>query len=146
MPTSLKDCLAALRNRRKKYRPRATDLSGRFRKQTLREWLVLGGFSGRELNKKRLLDPAQVSAGASGAAVALPGEAELHCSNCRLFHQHPPVSTRLCQHIYIKWKLEQIAKIALLYCRDAVSMCLRVPNCWAGGNIIVIFIVTVLFK
>lgn len=107
---------------------RATDLSGRFRKQTRREWLVLGRFSGRELNKKRLLDPAQVSAGASGAAVALPGEAEFHCSNCRLFHQHSPVSIRLCQHIYIKRELEQIPKIALLCCRDAVPACLRFPT------------------
>lgn len=81
---------------------------------------MLGGFSGREPNKNRLLDPAQVSAGASGAAVARPGEAELRCSNCRLFHQHSPVSTGLCQHIYIKQKLEQIPTIALPGCRDAV--------------------------
>ena len=119
----MKDCLAALRNQK------ATNLSGRFSKQTLREWLVLGAFSGREPNKKKLLDPAQVSAGASAAAVALPGEAELCCSNCRLFHQHSPVSIRLCQHIYIKRKLEQIPKISLLCYRDAVPVCLQVPNC-----------------
>lgn len=58
----------------------ATDLSGIFQKQTLRGWLVLGGFPDREPTKKRLLDPAHISVGASEAAVALPGEAEIHHS------------------------------------------------------------------
>lgn len=106
---------------------RFSDLSCRLKKQTLREWLVLG-FCGRHLTKKSLLDPTQISAGVAGAPAALPGEAELCCSNCRLFHQHSPGSTRLCQHIYIKRKLEQVPKMVLIYCRDAVPACLWVPS------------------